>query len=313
MFTWDEQGEEPSKKKFWLGEKPQPEKLNWINYEIAQALQNLQDGTVRSINNLTGDTNLVPGDNIQIDVIGQNIQISGSGGSGSGPHLHTGFGWEARSDEFTGEKRGCTIFNNVLYVTGYSAQAGSNRIHEFDMNTLSLIATHVSPSEYGWGLTNDGQYLYEVDNNYTSRVYRIDPTDFSSTLLTLGTATDGHLYGICYDSLSQTFWLTDGAKNIYRYSQDLQTQELKESLPHGQYPAGLTFDGSRIWISFVWDYNFQHMIALTTDLLPRIRQETIGEWYGVVYDTTTGKMYGSCRYANQKFRIFRTLEIKSVI
>lgn len=316
-FIWTEQGEEPTEKYFPWREKSKSSKFNWIMYTIWEDLQELAANTVHALNGLKGSTvEIVAGDNVSITTFpAQNqIQIAATAGS-AGPHLHTGMGWEARSTEFVGEKRGCAVLNGYLWVTGYNSQAMANKIHKYDPSTLELIDTLDSPSQVPWGLCTDGQYLYEADSDYKNRIYRIDPDTAESTLITLGTSTDGYLYGIAYDTASQKFWLTDSAKCIYCYSQDLQTQEVKEALPHGNNPTGLTYDFDRdwLWISFIWDYNFQHVLAFTTALLPRVRMEAIGEWYGIVYDASSNRFYGSCRYADQKFRIFRTLELKSVI
>ncbi|MHC5353910.1 glutaminyl-peptide cyclotransferase [Myroides sp. LJL115] len=68
---------------------------------------------------------------------------------------------------------GCTILNDKLYQLTWL----NNKGFVYDLNTLEQIDSfdYFKKME-GWGLTNDGQYLYMSDG--TNTIYKVDPNTF---------------------------------------------------------------------------------------------------------------------------------------
>ncbi len=68
---------------------------------------------------------------------------------------------------------GCTIFNGKLYQLTWQ----NNKGYIYDINTLEQTGSfdYFKKME-GWGLTNDGQYLYMSDGS--NKIYKIDPITF---------------------------------------------------------------------------------------------------------------------------------------
>ncbi|MHC5202607.1 glutaminyl-peptide cyclotransferase [Myroides sp. LJL119] len=68
---------------------------------------------------------------------------------------------------------GCTILNDKLYQLTWQ----NNKGFIYDINTLEQIGSFdYFKNMEGWGLTNDGQYLYMSDGSET--IYKIDPETF---------------------------------------------------------------------------------------------------------------------------------------
>lgn len=68
---------------------------------------------------------------------------------------------------------GCTIFNNKLYQLTYK----NNEAYVYNPDTFEKIATipYFKKME-GWGLCNDGQYLYMTDGS--EKIYKLNPDTF---------------------------------------------------------------------------------------------------------------------------------------
>ncbi|MDR0228812.1 MAG: glutaminyl-peptide cyclotransferase [Flavobacteriaceae bacterium] len=68
---------------------------------------------------------------------------------------------------------GCTILNNKLYQLTYK----NNKGHIFNPETLTLEGTFdYFQNMEGWGLTNDGTYLYMTDGS--EKIYKLDAKTF---------------------------------------------------------------------------------------------------------------------------------------
>lgn len=68
---------------------------------------------------------------------------------------------------------GATILNNKIYQLTYK----NNEAYVYNLQTLTKEQTlPYFKNMEGWGLTNDGTYLYMTDG--TDRVYKINPIDF---------------------------------------------------------------------------------------------------------------------------------------
>lgn len=69
---------------------------------------------------------------------------------------------------------GATVLNNKIYQLTYK----NNEAYVYNLESLEKEKTlpYFKNTE-GWGLTNDGTYLYMTDG--TDRVYKVNPTDFS--------------------------------------------------------------------------------------------------------------------------------------
>lgn len=75
------------------------------------------------------------------------------------------------SDDIFGE--GATILNNKLYQLTYK----NNEAYVYNLETLEKEQTlPYFQNMEGWGLTNDGTYLYMTDGS--DRIYKIDPKTF---------------------------------------------------------------------------------------------------------------------------------------
>jgi len=319
IFVWTDPGEDPQETFFPYGEKSRSSKHNFIMYSIFSDLQSIAANTVHGLNGLTGsDVELIPGDNIAIDVLTETkqIQISASGGGGSGPHLHT-VGWDLRA-EVLGSRRGCTIWNGDLLVTGYDQGAGANKITRFSTTDLSVIETIDCGSSYPWGLTNDGAHVYEVDNNYRNRVTKYDPTDWIYTQITLGTTLSGYTYGIEWDPGLGVFWLTDDDGYIYQFPDLTQPCSLQEALYEGYYPtpSAIAYDPDNVllWISWIWNYNSHKLLAIKpSNRLPVTAMANPGDWMGFTYHSAEKRFYGVCQGANSTYWVFKGTPIKDVI
>lgn len=68
---------------------------------------------------------------------------------------------------------GCTILNNKLYQLTYK----NNEAYVYNPDTFEKIATipYFKKTE-GWGLCNDGQYLYMTDGS--EKIYKLNPDTF---------------------------------------------------------------------------------------------------------------------------------------
>jgi hypothetical protein len=319
VFLWTDPGEDTGETSFPWGEQSKSKKHNFIMYSIFTDLQSIAANTVHSLNNLTGGSvELIEGDNITIDVLPETkqIQIAASGGGGSNPHLHTSMGFDLRVLT-QGSKRGCTIWDGDLIVTGYDQGAGANKITRFSTTDLSVITTIDCGSSYPWGLTQDGNFVYEADNSYRNRITKYDPIDWSYTTINLGTTLSGYTYGIEWDPGLGVFWLTDDDGYIYQFPSDLtQPYNFQESLYEGYYPApsAIAYDPDNIflWISYIWNYNSHKLLAIKpADRLPVVALPNMGDWMGFAYHS--GRFYGVCQGANNTFWVFKGKLIKSVI
>ena len=66
---------------------------------------------------------------------------------------------------------GITIINNKIYQLTYQEKTG----FIYDAKTLKLEKTFVYDKDIeGWGLTNDGKYIYQTDK--TEKIWKMDPT-----------------------------------------------------------------------------------------------------------------------------------------
>ncbi|MFI3323072.1 MAG: glutaminyl-peptide cyclotransferase [Rikenellaceae bacterium] len=74
-------------------------------------------------------------------------------------------------DEYFAE--GLTILNDKLYLLTWQ----EHKAFVYDAKTLELITEHRYDSD-GWGLTNDGEYLYMSDGS--SFIYKIEPKTFKT-------------------------------------------------------------------------------------------------------------------------------------
>ena len=65
---------------------------------------------------------------------------------------------------------GITIINNKLYQLSWQEKTG----FIYDINTLKLIKTFPYDKDIeGWGMTNDGKYIYQGDG--TEKIWKMDP------------------------------------------------------------------------------------------------------------------------------------------
>ena len=318
IFSWQKgNAKEPESKVFPYGYPSESSVHNWVNWAIALDLITLKNGTVHSMNTLKGDVTIIAGANIEIlDLPGSNsIQISSTGGGGAGSHMHTGMGWTQRT-QIQGEKRGCTMFNGYLYVTGFDPDTLTNRIFKIDPADFSVIESWQSQSSYPWDLAHDATYIYETDNNTKNLINRYDPVTQEHQIITLGEPTTGYLHGIEFDTGQSKFFISDDKGYIYIYSADLQTLETQESLPEGgnPIPSSLTYDSLNawIWISLVWNYNSQKIMAISaSSRLPKAILQNFGDWLGIAYDQ--GYFFGTCKGANSTYWLFKTNEARSVL
>ena len=320
-FVWTDPGEETGETFFPYGEPSESRKHNNIMYKIYSDLQTLLINTIHSLNGLTGGhINLIAGPNIVITPLPaeKQIQISASAGGGSDPHLHTSTAWDLRVLT-QGSKRGCTIWNGDLLVTGYDQGSGSNKITRLSTADLSVIETINCGSSYPWGLTNDGQYIYEVDNSYRDKITRYDPTDWTFITITLGSTLSGYPLGIAWDPGSGVFWLTDDDGYIYQFPADLtQPYNFQESLyeSYNPVPSSIAYDSDNIllWIPYIWNYNSHKLIAVKPDSrLPIVTLPNPGDWMGITYDPVGKRFYGVCAGPNSTFWIFKGSELKGVL
>lgn len=322
ILIWDNPGIEPQEKEFPFGKGSESSRHNWVAWATYQDITALKNGTVHTISDgetpLKGDIVLKAGPNIEIQTLpGENsIQITSTGGSGAGPHIHT-TGWDLKN-EVQDEKRGCTLFEGYLYVTGYDSQTSTNRIFKVDLTDLSTITSWESQSTFPWGLTHDTTYLYETDNDTKNRLIRYDPSTQEYTEIYLGESTEGDLMGIEWDPGLQKFWLTDNKNKIY--STDLQTLGPSEILPEAgsPMPSAICYDSntSWLWISFVYNYNTHKILAINQDLLPQAVLPNFGEWLGLTYDPSECRFYGSCKAqsaAQSMYWLFKTKPINGVL
>ena len=68
---------------------------------------------------------------------------------------------------------GCTVLNDKIYQLTYQNNEG----YVYDANTLEKLDTFkYFQNMEGWGLTNDGTYLYMTDGS--EKIYKIDPNTF---------------------------------------------------------------------------------------------------------------------------------------
>lgn len=321
IFVWTDPGEDPGETFFPWGEQSRSKKHNFIMYRIYSDLQSIAANTVHGLNGLTGgNVELIEGDNITIDVLPgtKQIQIASTGGGGSSPHLHTSIGWDLRVLTL-GSKRGCTIWNGDLLVTGYDQGAGANKITRFSTTDLSVIETIDCGSSYPWGLTHDTTYIYEADNTFKNRVTRYDPTDWSYMTITLGSTLSGYALGIEWDPGLGVFWLTDDDGYIYQFPSDLtQLYNFQESLYEGYYPvpSAITYDPDNVflWVSSIWNYNSHKLLAVKpADRLPVLTLSNPGDWMGFTYHSGEKRFYGVCQGANNTFWVFKGKPIKDVI
>ena len=75
-------------------------------------------------------------------------------------------------DSIFGE--GATVLNNKIYQLTYK----NNEAYVYNLETLEKEKTFpYFKNTDGWGLTNDGTYLYMTDGS--DRVYKVNPKDFS--------------------------------------------------------------------------------------------------------------------------------------
>ncbi|HLS11401.1 MAG TPA: glutaminyl-peptide cyclotransferase [Flavobacteriaceae bacterium] len=71
-------------------------------------------------------------------------------------------------NQYFGE--GLTIFNNKIYQLTWRENVG----FVYDLETMDKIDTfYFQNSKEGWGICNDGEYLYKSDG--TDRIWRLDP------------------------------------------------------------------------------------------------------------------------------------------
>lgn len=70
---------------------------------------------------------------------------------------------------------GITILNNKVYQLTYKHKEG----YVYDADTFKKLKTfkYFSGMEEGWGMTNDGTYLYVSDG--TEKIYKVDPETFT--------------------------------------------------------------------------------------------------------------------------------------
>jgi glutamine cyclotransferase len=74
-------------------------------------------------------------------------------------------------EQYFGE--GITILNNKVYQLTWQNNEGY--VYDADTFKKEKTFTYFKPIE-GWGLTNDGKYLYQSDG--TEKIWKIDPTTF---------------------------------------------------------------------------------------------------------------------------------------
>jgi len=109
-----------------------------------------------------------------------------STGNGTSPAGNTGKSSVRKVNPKTGEVlqivelddsifgEGATILNNKIYQLTYK----NNEAYVYNLETLQKEATFpYFKNTEGWGLTNDGTYLYMTDGS--DKMYKVDPKDFS--------------------------------------------------------------------------------------------------------------------------------------
>ena len=66
---------------------------------------------------------------------------------------------------------GLTLLNDKIYQLTWKENTG----FVYDRNSLALLSSfNYDQSKEGWGLCNDGQFLYKSDG--TAKIWRLDPT-----------------------------------------------------------------------------------------------------------------------------------------
>jgi len=106
-------------------------------------------------------------------------------GNGSGPSGNRGISSLRKTNYKTGEVykkveladkyfgEGITILNNKVYQLTWQNNEGY--VYNADTFKKEKTFTYFKPME-GWGLTNDGKYLYQSDG--TEKIWIVDPTTF---------------------------------------------------------------------------------------------------------------------------------------